>query len=314
MRLSRREAILGATAGVAAPGFASADDPRLGAGAAFGFATLDIGSAAIAKRDGASLDADMAYVNRDVRFPMCSSFKWLLAARVLSRVDSGLERLDRRVAFNPADLQEYAPAAKAALEKAGGVMAEMTVDALCEAAVTLSDNTAANLLLGAVDGPTGLTTWLRGQGDKVTRLDRVEPAMNYVPLGDPRDTTTPAAMVRDVHRFLFGNALTPPSRRILMRWMLDCKTGETRVKAGLLPGWRIAQKTGTLNYRPGVRAASGDVGVVFSPKGKTILFAAYTAGSTHPQADVDGWFADIGRAMSLTPPSTGGPVRQRLGR
>jgi beta-lactamase class A len=84
--------------------------------------------------------------------------------------------------------------------------------------------------------------------------------------------------------------------------LLDCKTGETRLKAGLPAGWRIAQKTGTLDYhpdRPTIRSgASGDVGVLFPPSGNPILIAAYTSGSSRPQADVDAWFASVAKSVT----------------
>jgi beta-lactamase class A len=202
-------------------------------------------------------------------------------------------------------MQDYAPAAKAALARAGGVRGEMTVEALCEAAVSLSDNTAANLLLANIGGPTALTAWLRVHGDPVTRLDRIEPTLNVVPLGDDRDTTTPAAMLGDLRRILFGDVLAPASRQRLMGWMLDCKTGETRLKAGLPAGWRLAQKTGTWTWDPKLhtpqRAASGDVGVLFPPTGEPILIAAYTAGSTRPQAEVDAWFASVAKQVTSVP-------------
>jgi beta-lactamase class A len=216
-------------------------------------------------------------------------------------VDTGSEELERRVSFGVADIQDYAPASKAALAKSGGRRGEMTIETLCEAAVTLSDNTAANLLLGVIS-PTMLTAWLGAHGDAVTRLDRIEPALNYVAHGDEHDTTAPAAMIGNLHRILFGDVLAPASRKRLMAWLLNCKTGETRLKAGLLPGWRIAQKTGTLGYHPELptirSGAYGDVGVLFPPRGDPILIAAYTSGSGRLQADVDAWFASIARRVS----------------
>jgi beta-lactamase class A len=46
------------------------------------------------------------------RFPMCSTFKFLLAAAVLQRVDKKEEQLDRNIAYSPADLLEWAPVTK----------------------------------------------------------------------------------------------------------------------------------------------------------------------------------------------------------
>ncbi len=298
LTFTRRATLAGFAAGVATPAWPQLRQYKaqlqLGQGAEYGFATFDM-----ATGSGPS-------ANGDLRFPMCSTFKWLLAARVLSRVDAGEERLDRPVSFGSGDILDYAPTSKSVLAAGGGAGARMTVDALCEAAVELSDNTAANLLLAGVGGPPGLTAWLRAHGDAVTTLERTEPALNHVAAGETRDTTTPAAIVGNLRRILFGDVLAPASRRRLMEWMLACKTGETRLKAGLPPEWRIAQKTGTWNYNPDSkepqRAASGDVGVLFPPRGAPILIAAYTAGSTRPQAEVDRWFAAVARQVSTPLP------------
>ena len=104
------------------------------------------------------------------RFAMCSTHKFLSAAAVLTMVDQGHMKLDRRVPFGPADLLEYAPIARKNVD--AGLM---TVDALCEAAIEWSDNTAGNLLLGLIGGPTGWTRYARSIGDTTSRLDRIEP-------------------------------------------------------------------------------------------------------------------------------------------
>ena len=138
----------------------------------------------------------------DERFPMCSTFKWLAAACVLHRVDAGLERLDRRVRYGRAVLLPHSPVA------ARHVGAGMTVGELCHAAITTSDNAAANLILASFGGPAGLTRYARSLGDEVTRCDRTEPSLNEARPGDPRDTTTPRAMARLLHAALLGDALS----------------------------------------------------------------------------------------------------------
>jgi beta-lactamase class A len=281
----RREVL---AAGIAAAAWPVSARASLGTGAETAWMTLDKASGRV---DGA---------NTAARMPMCSSFKWLLAAAVLARVDRGHERLDRPVAIARGDLLPYAPVVERALGQAVG--GALTVAALCEGAVALSDNAAANLLLPSVGGPAGLTAWLRSIGDPVTRLDRIEPALNHVPAGDRRDTTSAAAMLRDLDRLLYGAVLSAASRARLMGWLLGCETGETRLKAGLPAGWRIAHKTGTFWQEPGrgERNASGDVGVLLPPGGRApILVVAYTAGSVAPQGEIDRWFADLARRVTL---------------
>jgi beta-lactamase class A len=87
------------------------------------------------------------------RFPMCSTFKFLLVAGMLSRIDHKEEKPDRFIHYTPADLLEYAPITKDHVQEGG-----MTTSALCAAAIEYSDNTAANLLLNVIGGPGQLTT------------------------------------------------------------------------------------------------------------------------------------------------------------
>ena len=143
----------------------------------------------------------------DERFPMCSTFKFLAAAMVLARVDAGRERLDRRVVVSRGSLLEWAPVTSRHVGGAG-----MTVAELCEAAITVSDNTAANLLLASAGGPAAVTAFARHVGDAVTRLDRTEPTLNEATPGDPRDTSTPRAMAQTLRRVMLGDALSDAGR------------------------------------------------------------------------------------------------------
>ena len=262
----------------------------LGPGALYGWAALDLSTGRRASH------------HADLRLPMCSSFKWLLAAAVLSRSETGEEDLRREITFGPKDLMFNSPTAEAAVKAADG-RARLSVERLCEATVTLSDSAAANLLLATLGGPEGLTLWLRAHGDATTRLDRYELDLNRVPPGDPRDTTTATAMLANLHHLLFGPGLREASRARLSGWMLAAKPGGTRMPAGLRRGWRIGHKTGTWTVEPGhgpqERAASGDVAFLLPPGGgKPILIAAYTAGSERPQADIDRWFAGLTRDVT----------------
>ncbi|RJE89156.1 class A beta-lactamase [Paracoccus onubensis] len=208
----------------------------------------------------ATLDARAGYASLDLasgriqgyrideRFPMLSTFKVLVCAAVLARVDAGEDRLDRHVGYQASQLVEYSPVT----EKHVG--AGMTLDALCEAAITMSDNTAGNLLLAAVDGPQGLTDFLRAIGDDTSRLDRWETELNSADPGDPRDTTTPGAMAETLNRLLFGEALSPESRQQLLTWMENDRVADALIRAALPQGWYIADKSGA-----GARGARGIV-------------------------------------------------------
>jgi beta-lactamase class A len=221
------------------------------------------------------------------RFVMCSTFKASLAAFVLARVDRGEDHLDKMVGYGPKDLLGYAPVARQNL--AGGAM---SVADMCKAIVELSDNTCANKLLARVGGPAALTAFWRKTGDAVTRLDHNELELNRSPPGNPEDTTTPAAMAGNVRHFVFGEVLSQASREHLIGWMLNCKTGNNRLRAGLPGRWKIGDKTGNNG-----KDAAGDIAMAWPESGGRIVVSAYTQGGSPTPTQLETVFAEIGRMV-----------------
>ncbi|MFP5022579.1 class A beta-lactamase [Pseudonocardia phyllosphaerae] len=208
------------------------------------------------------------------RVLMCSTVKAPLAAFVLHRsvTDPGL--LDRRIRYTRADLLEHAPVTSR------NVGAGMTVAQLCEAAVTVSDNTAANLLSAATGGPGALTAWLRSLGDATTRADRTEPSLNS-PDGE-RDTSTPAAFAATLRTLVLGDALPAPHRDRLAGWLRANTTGEGQIRGGVPAGWSVGDKTGGGNA-----GEKNDVGVLFPPHGAPMVLTVFSA-PADPAAPADG--------------------------
>jgi beta-lactamase class A len=226
----------------------------------------------------------------DERFPMCSTHKVLTAAAALASCDQGRLRLDQPIAYTQADLLAYAP-----ITKQNAAAGFMTVAALCAAAIEWSDNTAANLLLNLVGGPSGWTRYARSLGDETSRLDRIEPDLNTAIPGDDRDSTTPAAMVRDLNTLLLGDALTKPSRAQLETWMRNGTITGTLLRAGLPRDWRVGDKSGS-----GDNGTRNDIGIIWPPDAAPILAATYCTGSTQPLAAQDHVIAEVGRILATT--------------
>ncbi len=223
----------------------------------------------------------------DERFPVCSTHKALSAAAVLHRVDSGEDQLDRRIYFSTSDLVTYSPETGAHAGKDG-----MALGAICEAAVTLSDNTAANLMFATVGGPDGVTAFLRAAGDQVTHLDRTEPTLNEGRPGDPRDTTTPFAMAATLRALILGSVLQPASRAKLAEWLIANRTGATRLRAGLPPYWRVGEKTGTGD------GTANDVGILWPPGRAPLVVTVFVTASTAPSAAQDAAVAAVARLVA----------------
>jgi beta-lactamase class A len=217
------------------------------------------------------------------RFPMCSTFKVLASALVLARVDKGEESLARRVTYGKEKLVTYSPATQKHVGGNG-----MSLTELCEAAITLSDNTAGNLLLESFGGPAALTGWLRSIGDGTTRLDRWETDLNEARKGDPRDTTTPDAMLATLGNLALGSVLSATSRDQLAAWMVANTTGGARLRAGLPADWKVGDKTGT----------GENIAIIWPARRKPILVAAYVAEATVTPQAVNAVFAEVGRVVA----------------
>jgi beta-lactamase class A len=245
-------------------------------GSRIGVAALDAGS-------GKHLDH-----RSEERFPMCSTFKFLAAAGVLKRVDDGQEKLDRFVSYGEKDILEYAPVTKAHLVDGG-----MTLGALCAAAIEQSDNTAGNLLLDTIGGPSGLTKFARSIGDETTRLDRKEPELNSASPGDERDTTSPAAMCANMQRLVLGNVLSESSRRQLEDWLRHNETGTLLIRAGVPKTWTVGDKTGRCG-----NGATNDVAIIRPPGHAPIVIAIYSIGSAGSADDCSAILAETARAVA----------------
>ena len=223
----------------------------------------------------------------DERFAMCSTHKFLAAGFALQRVDQGRDSLGRRISYARDDLVTYSPTT----EKHVGD--GMTLGELCEAALTLSDNTAANLILDSLGGPAGFTSRVRALGDDVTRLDRIETALNEAKPGDPRDTTTPAAMADNLRKIVLGDVLSAPSRDQMTNWMLANKTGDKRLRAGVPADWRVADKTGS-----GGNAETNDIAVLWPPDRGPLVMTVYFAQSPAPDEARNAVIAQVGRLIA----------------
>lgn len=269
VHLTRRQALAGLAAVAALAGCRRAEATPPPAATTADLTALEhryaarIGMHATDLNSGAVLD-----FRADERFAMCSTFKTYAAARVLQLSDHGQLDLDEPVPVLGDEIVANSPVTST------HVGASMTVAQLCEAALTKSDNTAGNLLLRRIGGPSAITTFARSVGDGESRLDRWETELNAALPGDPRDTTTARALAAGYRQVLAGapgTAWTDTSRRRLLDWMKANTTSEKRFRAGLPPGWRSADKTGAGDF-----GSTNDAGLLIGPAGQQILLVVLT--------------------------------------
>lgn len=206
----------------------------------FGIAALDL-------RTGKTVS-----INGNEPFPMASTVKVAVAAAYLTQVDHGRRTLDQRI---------------------GGRSAY----SLMEAMLVHSDNYATDLLIRNLGGPQTVQQWVNWHGLTGISIDRTIAQLlrDRRDLRDPRDSSTPLAMIELLKKIETGNVLRPQSRSFLQVLMARCMTGKNRIRALLPPGTRVENKTGTLT------GLTDDVGFITMPDGRRIAVAIFARGGTN---------------------------------
>ena len=204
--------------------------------------------------------------NADQRFPLCSTSKLMIVSAVLKRSMAQKGLLNKKVYFTNEQLSAagYAPITQHYIKQG------MTLKELAQAAISYSDNAAANLLMSEIGGPAEVTAFARSIGDEKFNLVRMEPALNSAVPGDERDTSTPKAMIRSMQKLLLGNVLGAPQRQLLAKWLVENTTGGHRIRAAVPIGWKVGDKTGTGEY-----GTTNDIAIIWPPGRKPILMAVY---------------------------------------
>ncbi|WP_417863202.1 class A beta-lactamase [Vreelandella venusta] len=203
--------------------------------------------------------------NADQLFAMSSTFKTLACAALLQRVDEGSEQLERRVEVSASDIVTYSPVTEAYVDNR-----EISLFELCQATLTTSDNTAANLILQAIGGPQAVTEFVRALGDSVTRLDRWETELNEAAPHDERDTSTPNAMVSNLEKLVVGNALSPQSKNQLRVWLVNNEVADGLFRSQIPDEWVIGDRTGAGGF--GSRSITA---VIWPPEREPTIVAFY---------------------------------------
>jgi len=263
-------------------------------------------------------------LNGGTTFPMASTFKIAVACTILTRIDRGELKLDTMVPVEPSIIVNSDGIAETMLHP--GV--SLSIHNLLELMLTRSDNTATDVLVAQAGGPAAVTAWLGKMGVVGQRVDadtahliyralnietpgggtfaeNVEAAFQADPSkremdekrqpnrpfnADPRDASTPEAMIDLLIKIDTGRALSPESTKLLLEIMARCRTGENRLKGLLPPGTVVAHKTGSL------MSIANDVGLITLPDGSKLAIAVFVKGDTKGADVQERVIADIARA------------------
>ncbi len=265
-----------------------------------------------------------AAVNPDVGFPMASTVKVPVAVHILSLVDEGTLDLHQQVLLKPGDIY---PSMGGPIDTHLTPGSAITVRDLLHMMLTVSDNNATDILIRLGGGTAAVDARMRALGIAGIRVDRYiwEMLANYFgdqdasqrrPLGpadyavleaadrsdeerkrlrqlydhDPRDTSTAAGMSALLVQVWQGRALKPETTAVLKSIMLDCRTGQGRLKGMLPDATPVAHKTGTVGN------VINDVGVITLPDDKGELVVSVFQASAQSDQARDRMIAQLARA------------------
>ena len=223
-------------------------------------------------------NGDTLSYNARQRFPVCSTSKSMVVGAVLKKSMEDPSLLSKVVHYSKIDLVKsgYTPVTKQYV-KTG-----MTVKALSAAAISYSDNAAANLLMKQLGGPKGVTTFARSIGDVRFNLVRYEPHLNTAIPGDKRDTSTPRAMTQSLQKLVLGKELSVSQQQMLKKWLIANTTGNAKIRAGVPKNWIVGDKTGEGRY-----GTTNDIAVIWPPHCRPIILSIYytqdTENASHNQ-------------------------------
>ncbi len=196
----------------------------------------------------------------DERFAYASTHKALAVGALLKQ--KSIKDLSQKITYTREDLVNYNPITEKHVDTG------MTLKELCDASLRYSDNTAGNLILKQLGGPSKFKEALREIGDNISNPKRFEPDLNEVRPGETHDTSTPKALATSLQAFTIGNVLAKEKRLLLIDWLKGNATGDTLIRAGVPKGWEVADKSGAGSY--GTR---NDIAIIWPPKGDPIVLA-----------------------------------------
>ncbi|MFZ6657988.1 class A beta-lactamase [Undibacterium sp. TJN19] len=257
---------------------------------------------AIAQDSGGKLGASLLvietgqslWVNPDAAFPMQSVYKLPIVMAALAAVDHNKFKLEQKILVKHEELltgEQHSPLRDAHPE--GNF--KITVEDLMRYAITESDSSASDVLLRLLGGPASVMHYLDQLGIHGMQVLDTEKEIDKSWNVQYRNTSTPKAMINLLQALHQGKALKPASQALLIKWMSETKTGQSRIKGMLPAGTPVAHKTGTSSSLNGLTAAHNDVGIVTLPNGHHMAVAIFLYESTAPEVSRDLSIAKITR-------------------
>jgi beta-lactamase class A len=160
--------------------------------------------------------------------------------------------------------------------------------------VSLSDNTAADMLLRLADGPKIVGDYIASLAVTGFQLQDDEGTLHRNHSLQYRNWFEPRGAVQLLRTIANHSPLTAEHTALLLEWMSN---PSGRLDGNLPNGTRVAHKSGTSFVDNGVAAATNDIGLISLPDGRKLAIAVFVTNSTADEATRFKVIARIGRAI-----------------
>ncbi|MEH1805845.1 MAG: serine hydrolase [Nostoc sp.] len=192
-------------------------------------------------------------INGEKRFAAASTIKFPLLVALFQEIDAGRIKLTdklvmrRDLKVGESGIMQYKP-----------IGTKFSVLETATLMMTISDNTATNLVLDRLGGAAKVSQRFRSWGLQNTAMRNLLPDIGGTNTTSSKDLVRLAALVSN------NRLLSPTSRSQVLGIMRRVKTNSL-LPAGIGQGATIAHKTGTLRF------IIGDAGIIQMPNGKSYL-------------------------------------------
>lgn len=233
----------------------------------FLFIVLSLGFQVQAQHCGAFIIKGDRYISyegtADKRYEMNSVMKFPQAIYVAHFLDSCNISLDQRMTVKKKDLEQntWSPMLKMIDEER-----EFSYGELLALSLQQSDNNACDLLFKLCGAPKDVQNYLRNLGFKDICIKWTEKQMHSKPRRSHDNWCTPRDMAKLLNWF-YCERQSSPVLMYIWDLMLNCETGNNRIKAALPPCAQLAHKTGTGFSKDKTLRGINDVGIVVMPNG-----------------------------------------------
>tara|TARA_R110001592_G_scaffold19937_4_gene81400 strand:+ start:966 stop:1874 length:909 start_codon:yes stop_codon:yes gene_type:complete len=222
-------------------------------------------------------------------YPPASTVKMLLVSALMEQVDAGTLSLSDMAVVEAKDI-----VGGYGVVQNEPTPQEVPIARLAELMITISDNTATNVLVDVVGYPA--------MADLATRLELPDLQFARKMFGTPNppeveNYITAADTIVLLQAIYKGDFLSASSRQQILDWM-SAQTVKTKIGAGVPADIPIAHKTGENG------PVSHDVGFILLP-GKEVAIAIFSETSTSrdfdtAQAQLNPMVAEVARTVALS--------------